>query len=345
MKAIAIQRYGGPEEIAVADMPEPAPGPGEVLVDVKAAALNHLDIWVRMGRPGDAISMPHILGSDMAGVVLEVGPGVETMGAGDKVMLNPGLSCGVCEWCNRGEHSECPRFGIFGLARSGTFAERVVAPVGNLLPIPAHLSFAEAAALPLAHLTAWRMLMSRARMTPGETVLIHGIGGGVALAALQFVTQTAGTAIVTSSSDEKLARAIEMGAALGINYRTSKDVAAEVKEVTGGRGADIVIDAVGAATWPINLAAVRRGGRIVHCGVTTGAEAPANIAQIYWNHISVIGSTMGSKEEFRAMAAAVANARITPVIDAVHPFADARAATETMEAGSQFGKLVLSLEN
>lgn len=343
MKAMGIQRYGGPEEIGLFDLPEPVPGPGEVLLDVKAAALNHLDIWVRMGRPGDAVTMPHVLGSDAAGVILEVGPGVTTVGAGEKVILNPGYSCGHCEWCLRGEQTECPTFGIFGWNRSGVYAEHVVVPVTNVVPMPAHLSFEEAAALPLAHVTAWRMLMGRARMRPGETVLIHGIGGGVALAALQFVKHAMGEAIVTSSSEEKLARAQEMGADHTINYRTSKDVAAEVKDATGGRGADIIIDSVGAATWPINVAAARNGGQIVHCGVTTGSDTPASIAQIYGKQLSIHGSRMGSMDEFRSMAAAVAHGLITPVVDSVYPLAEARTATERMEAGQQFGKLVLSL--
>lgn len=289
------------------------------------------------------LRFPHILGSDAAGVVAETGEGVENFRAGDEVLINPGLSCGRCEACRRGEQSECEAFTIVGLGRPGTFAERVAVPASALRPKPAHLDWAEAAAVGVAHVTAWRMLMTRVRLRPGETVLIHGIGGGVALAGLQFAARLGAETIVTSSSDEKLARARRLGARHAINYRTEPDVAAKVRALTAGRGVDVVLDAVGAATWPVNFQAVRRGGRIVLCGVTTGASAETNLQALYWHQITVLGSTAGSDEDFRLMLRHLAAAGIKPVLDKVFPLAEAPAAMARMERGEQFGKIVLKV--
>jgi len=341
MKAIAIQAHGGLEVVQAREVAEPIVGPGEVVVEMRAAALNHLDIWVRKGGRAE-IPMPHTLGSDGAGVVAEVGPGVESVDVGDEVVVSPGLSCGVCEFCRRGEQSECAEFGIIGLSLPGVFAERAAVPAANLHPKPKELSFEEAAALGIAYTTAWRMLFARAKVRPGETVLIHGIGGGVALAALQFTTLAGAQAIVTSSSDEKLRRAKALGAACGINY-IAADVAEAVRGFTGGRGVDVAINAVGAAAWPIDFAAVRKAGRIVLCGVTTGAEAPTNLRTLYWNQLTVMGSTFGSHEDFRLMLETVRAARLSPVIDSVVPLDEARAAMGRMEAGEQFGKIVLKM--
>jgi NADPH:quinone reductase-like Zn-dependent oxidoreductase len=343
MKAAVIHEHGGLECVHVGDIPEPKAADGEVVLAVRAAALNHLDIWVRNGRPGFHLDMPHVLGSDAAGIVVDVGAGVEGVNVGDEVILNPGLSCGSCEFCNRGEHSECPSFGIVGLSRPGTFAERVAVPAGNLHPKPPHLTFEEAAALPLAYVTAWRMLMTRARLQSGETVLIHGIGGGVALAGLQFAKLVNAEVIVTSSSDAKLARARELGADHVVNYKIESDVAARVREITSGHGADMVFDTVGAATWDTSLSAVRRGGRVVLCGVTTGASAQTNLQKVYWNQLTVLGSTMGSHEDFRRMLRAVCAAGLKPVIDSVEPLDRSREAMARMENGDHFGKIVLTM--
>lgn len=343
MKAVVIYQHGENDQVVIEEIPEPRPAPGEVVIDVKAAALNHLDIWVRKGRPGVKFTYPHVLGSDACGVVAELGQGVTDLKPGDEVVLNPGLNSGKGEYCDRGQQSEDPAFGIIGLSRLGTFAERVAVPAGNLRPKPEHLTIEEAAALPLAYLTAWRMLMTRAALVPGETVLIHGIGGGVALAGLQLAKLASADVIVTSSSDDKLARARQLGADHCINYKTTPGVAAMVREITRGRGVDIAFDTVGAATWPINFEAVRRGGRIVHCGVTTGATVQANISALYWNHLSVLGSAMGSHEDFRQMVNAVTHARLQPVIDSVFPLDQAREAIAHMEAGNQFGKIVLKM--
>jgi len=341
VKAAVIFENGEVDCIKFEEVPSPVPGPGEILLDVHAAALNHLDIWVRRGRPGVELPVPHILGSDAAGVVVEAGEGVDHVRAGDEVLINPGLSCGRCEFCRRGEQSECISFGIVGMARPGTFAERVVVPAMNVFAKPPHLSMTEAAALPLAYVTAWRMLMSRARLRPGETVLIHGIGGGVALAGLQLARLAGARVMVTSSSDDKLLRAREFGADDCVNYANNPCLSEAIRDLTGGRGVDIVLDTAGAATWAENFKAVRRGGRIVHCGVTTGAETIVNISQLYWNHLEVMGSTMGSDEEFRQMLAAVSASRMRPVVDSVYPLNRVCEATLRMESGDQFGKIAL----
>ena len=343
MKAIVITEHGELDKVKLADIANPKPAAGEVLIQVKSAALNHLDIWVRKGRRGVTLSMPHVLGSDGAGVVSEIGAGVEGIAVGDEVLINPGLSCGKCEFCRRGEQSECVSFSIVGMGRHGTFAEYVVVPAGNVYRKPAHLSFDEAAALPLAYVTAWRMLMTRAELKPGQTLLIHGIGGGAALAALQLAKLAGAVVIVTSSSDEKLKRAEQLGANNRINYKTS-DVASAVRDITGGRGVDVVLETVGAATWPIDFACVRRGGKIVICGVTSGPTAETNLQALYWNQVTVMGSTMGSNDDFRGMLSAVSAAKLKPVIDSVCTIDKFREAMIKMEQGAQFGKIVLKIQ-
>jgi NADPH:quinone reductase-like Zn-dependent oxidoreductase len=285
--------------------------------------------------------MPHIMGSDAAGIVDQVAADVQHVKPGDEVVVNTGFTTEDSDAVRRGEPGEAPDFGILGFMRPGTYAEKVAVPAANLRPRPAHLSWEAAAAFPLAYLTAYRMLFTRARLQPGETVLIHGVGGGVALAGLQLACHAGAHVIVTSSSDSKLQRAAELGAHHGINYNRTDDVAASVLEQTGDRGVDVAFDTVGAATWPINLAAVRKGGRIVHCGITTGPDVNANISAIYWNQLSILGSTMGSHEDFRRLVETVAATRLQPVIDSVYDLAEAQQATEKMERGEQFGKIVL----
>ncbi len=342
MKAVTIRAHGGPDVVRVEDVDAPSAAAGEVVLDIRSAALNHLDLWVCMGRPGMDIEFPHVLGSDAAGVVAEVGDGVHGLAAGDEVVINPGLSCGCCEACRRGEQSECRAYSIVGLGRWGTFAERVAVPARCVRPKPVHLDWTAAAALTLAHLTAWRMLMTRARLGAGETVLIHGIGGGVALASLQIAKLAGAWVIVTSSSDDKLARAEELGADVTVNYRAEPDVAKAVIGATGGRGVDVVVDTVGADTWAIDFQAVRRGGRIVNCGVTTGAEATTPLHALYWKQVTVLGSTMGSDEDFRRLLLAVEANELAPVVHGTYSLADAADALACMEAGEQFGKIVLT---
>lgn len=342
MKAAIIREHGEVDALEVADIAEPKPAAGEVLVKILCAGLNHLDIWVRKGRPGASLQMPHVMGSDAVGVVEAIGHGVKDVKAGDEVVVYPGLGCGQCDACHRGEVSLCPSFGIVGFQRPGTFAEKVVLPAGNVYPRPAHLSDEEAGGFVLTYLTAWRMLMTRAETKPGDRVLIHGIGGGVAVSALQLAKYAGAEVIVTSSSDEKLARAAEMGADAGINYR-KEDVAERVRELTGGRGVDVVIDAVGAATWPINLTVVRKGGRVVLCGITTGAVAETDLQLVYWKQLTLMGSTLGSAADIHQMLRAVEVGGLRPVVDEVFPLEAVQEATKKMEAGKQLGKLVLKV--
>jgi NADPH:quinone reductase-like Zn-dependent oxidoreductase len=257
-------------------------------------------------------------------------------------LLNPGLSCGACELCEAGEESECPGFDLVGRGVPGTYAELIVVPATNLAPKPTHLGFEEAAALPLAHLTAWRMTMTRGGLQPGERVLIHGIGGGVALAALQIAKLAGAEVIVTSSSEAKLERARELGADKTVNYKLTPEVAKTVREMTEKKGVELVIDTVGAATLPASVSAARNGGRVVVCGATTGAEATVSIREVFWRQITILGSTMGSTDDFHEMLARVAEQGLVPVIDSVRHISEAGAALDHMTAGGQFGKIVLS---
>jgi len=342
MKAAVIREHGEVDVLRVEDIPEPKPASGEVVVKVLCAGLNHLDIWVRKGRPGASLDGPHVMGSDAVGIVEAIGDNVAHVKAGDAVVIHPGLGCGRCDACARGEVSLCPSFGIVGFQRDGTFAEKVALPACNVYPKPAHLSNEEAGGLVLTYLTAWRMLMTRAQTKPGECVLIHGIGGGVAVCALQLAKYAGAKVIVTSSSDEKLSRAQKMGADARINYQ-KEDVTERVRELTGDRGVDVVIDSVGAATWPINLKVVRKGGHITLCGITTGAKAQTNLQLIYWNQLTIMGSTLGSTADMHQMLRAVEVGGLRPVVDEVFPLEAVQAATKKMEAGKQLGKLVLKV--
>jgi len=317
-------------------------GSGDVRIRLRAAALNRLDLWVAGGIPGVNYSFPHVLGSDGAGVVEEIGPGETSFAVGDRVVINPGVSCGRCEWCLGGEQPLCPAFGVLGEHRPGTLAEEVVVPGRNLAPLPAGLSWAQAAALPLATITAWRMLTTRAAVGPGETVLIWGIGGGVALAALKIAKLLGARVIVTSGSGEKLVRALALGADLGINH-ASEDVPAAVKQFTGRRGADVVIDSVGERTWERSLRCLARRGRLVVCGATSGPMVTTDLRRLFWFQWSLLGSTMGSDAEFRAVVAEAAGGRLLPEIDRIYPFADAIAAFRRLDSGAQFGKIVVEM--
>lgn len=342
MRAVVIDENGELDVVQVRDIPEPKAGPDEVVLRVLSAGLNHLDIWVRKGRPGASMKTPHVLGSDAFGVVEAVGERVENVTVGDEVVVYPCLSCGHCEFCIRGQQNLCTSFGIIGLSRPGTYAEKVAVPAANVCPKPAHMSHAEAGGFTLAYLTAWRMLVSRAQVQAGDIVLIHGIGGGVALCALQLARLLGAEVIVTSSSDEKLARAKELGAQHTINYR-KEDVAESGRDITGGRGVDVAVDTVGAATWPLDFACVRRGGTIVICGITTGPVAETSLQALYWNQLTVLGSTLGSLAELQQMVRAVSVNKLRPVVDEVFPLERARDAMGKMEKGGQFGKIVLDV--
>jgi NADPH:quinone reductase-like Zn-dependent oxidoreductase len=343
MKAAVIYEYGGVENVKVEEVEEPKAQRGEVVLKIKSCGLNHLDIWVTKGRGAEKLTKAHIIGSDASGIVQSLGTDVNNVRLGDEVVVNPGLSCGQCEYCRSGENSECKSFGIIGMNRPGTFAEMAAIPTVNLYPKPEHMSFDEAGGFVLTYLTAWRMLMTKANLKSGQTVLIHGIGGGVATSGLQIAKLAGAEVIATSSSDSKLECAKGLGADHTINYKTETDVAGRVKEITSGRGVDVVIDSVGAASWPISLTAARKGGTIVLCGVTTGAKAQTNLQVLYWNQLKIFGSTLGSDKDLRQMLRAVNTAKLKPVIDSVKPLESVREAMRRMEAAEQFGKIVLKV--
>jgi NADPH:quinone reductase-like Zn-dependent oxidoreductase len=324
VKAIRIHEDGGPEVLRYEEAPDPEPGPDQVLVRLRAASLNHLDIWVRKGLP--SVPKPRILGADGAGIVEVAGNGFE---AGQRVVINPGVI-------------ENGRMHVVGEALDGTHAELVAITARNVYPIPDELSFEEAAAFPLVFETAYRMLVTKARLQAGETVFVWGIGGGVATAVLAIAKAHGARVIVTSSSDAKLARARELGADETIDHAT-EDVRARMKELTGGRGADVVVETVGDATWKTSLEVAATQGRIVVCGATTGPNPPAGLHRIWWKELVVHGSTMGSAEDFEACLELVTSGRARPVVDEVVPLAEARAAHERLEAGEQLGKIVFSV--
>lgn len=338
MKAVFFRRHGGNEVLEYGDWPDPRPGPGEVVVGIRAAAANHLDIFVRNGIPN--VPLPQVPGADGSGVVEELGPGVAGLTPGDRVLIQPGLFDNVCEFCRAGEQSLCVKFRIVGEHGPGTFAEKAVVPARNLFPIPEKLSFEQAAAFPLSYQTAWRLIVGRGGVRPGDTVLIHGVGGGVAWAALEIALLAGARVIATTSSEAKAVEAREAGAELVIDY-TAGDVGEAVRGHTGKRGVDLVVDSVGEKTWMTSLKAVRRGGRIVTCGATTGPNPSEEIRLIYWKQISILGSTMANDLEFRALLAAVTSGRLLPRIDRVLPLSRAAQAYRLLEEGRQFGKIVL----
>ena len=326
------------------DLPVPdVVSPSDVRIRVQAAALNHLDLFVIEGMPGVSITPPWIMGADGAGVVDVVGSDVRGVAPGDMVIINPGISDRSCEYCLAGEQPLCPRYRILGEHLPGTLAEYVVVPAANVRVVPAGTPPAIAAAFPLATLTAWRMVVTRARVEPGDEVLIWGIGGGVALAALQIVKRIGARAWVTSGSDDKLARAREMGADETINHRTT-DVAREIRNRTGKRGVSVVVDSVGEATWTKSLGALGRAGRLVTCGGTSGPMVQTDVRRLFWNQWTIMGSTMGNDTEFDAVTAELRDGRLLPPIDSVHPLADARGAFERLASGEQFGKIVVRIE-
>jgi NADPH:quinone reductase-like Zn-dependent oxidoreductase len=342
MKALYFEKHGGNEVLQFGERPVPEPGPGEVRVAIRAAALNHLDIFVRDGIPD--VPLPQIPGADGAGVVDALGAGVQGLSVGQRVLVQPGLYCTACEFCRRGEQSLCVTFGIVGEHVAGTFAELVVLPARNFFPIPDGLSFEEAAAFPLSHQTAWRLLIGRARVQPGETVLIHGAGGGVAQAAIQIARMAGARVVATTSGPQKAERVRELGAEHVIDYR-AEDPARAVRAWTGKRGVDVVVDSVGDKTWMASLRSAANGGRIVTCGATTGPNPKEEIRLIFWKQLSILGSTMANDREFRLLLSTVASGILKPVIDRVFPLSRAVEAYERMEKGEQFGKIVLVPEN
>jgi NADPH:quinone reductase-like Zn-dependent oxidoreductase len=325
VKAVRIHEDGGPEVLRYEEAPDPVAGEGEVLVRLRAASLNRLDLWVRKGLP--SVPKPRILGADGAGVVEALGDGVTGLEVGQRVVLNPGL-----------EHGDAIH--VIGEHTQGTHAELAAVPATNVYPLAEGISFEEAAAFPLVFETAYRMLVTKAGVIPGEWVLVWGIGGGVATAAFQIARALGARTVVTSSSDAKLARAAELGADVTVNHVTG-DVAAAVKEATGA-GVDVVVEHVGEATWKTSLAAVRPGGRVTVCGATTGPNPPAQLHRIWWKQLTIMGSTMGAREDFEG-AYELVKSGVKPIVDEVLPLSEVRAAHERLEAGEQLGKIVLRI--
>ncbi len=346
MRACVLRASGNLDQIAIADVPDPsAPGPGEVRIAVRAAALNHLDLFVIRGLPGVEYRFPHILGADAAGVVDAVGPGVTRLRPGDRVMLNPGISCYACEYCRQGEHSLCIRYRLLGEHLPGTMAERVVVPEPNVAAIPGVLppiEWAEAAAFSLVTLTAWRMVVGRARVQAGETVLVWGIGGGVSLAALRIAKLLGARVIVTSSSDAKVQAARTLGADVTLNHRTQK-ISQEVRALTDKRGVDVVVENVGEATWEESLRCLAKGGRVVTCGATSGPKVVTDVRRLFWNQYTIMGSTMGNAAEYAEVVRQLGQGHLRPIVDRVFPLDQARAAFERLEQGEQLGKVVVEV--
>ena len=346
MKAAVLRGTGGIAQLGVLDVPDPeSPGPGQVRVAMRAAALNHLDLFVAGGLPGAGLAFPHIVGADGAGVVAAVGSGVTRVRVGDRVMINPGVWDGTCEFCRAGEHSYCVNYRLLGEHFPGTTAELVTVPDRNLARVPdvsPALTWAEAAAFSLVTLTAWRMVVTRARVQPGESVLVWGIGGGVALAALRIAKLRGAKVFVTSSSDAKLEAARRWGADVTFNHRAQK-VAAEVRALTGKRGVDVVVDDVGEATWEDSLRCLAKGGRLVTCGATTGPKVVTDVRRVFWNHYTIMGSTMGNAAEYDEIVRVLGSGELRPVVDRVFPLIDVRAAYERLERAEQLGKVAIQI--
>jgi NADPH:quinone reductase-like Zn-dependent oxidoreductase len=339
MRAAVFHTPGDPDVIRVEERPRPEPGPGEALVEVRAAAMNHLDLWLRRGMKIET-TMPHIGGSDVAGVVVELGPGVEGLRLGAEVVGNPALWCGACAWCARGEHPLCDRFRILGEHTDGGFAEYVAFPADHLYPLPAGYSFTEAACLPISYQTAWRALVTRAALREGEQVLVIGASGGTALAAIQVALHLGARVYAVTSGEEK-AEAIRALGAHHVFDREAGDWSAELHALTGKQGVEVVVENVGPATWQRSVRALARDGRLVTYGATTGPRAEIDLRLLFWKQLRLIGTTMANRAEFEAMLAAAGAGAFRPVISEVMPLAEARQAHQRLENGEQLGKLVL----
>jgi len=342
MKSVLLTAHGGSECVEVRDIEKPVRERGHALIRMHAATLNRVDIYMRNSGAGITHTLPQIMGIDGAGVVEEVDSDERLLRRGQRVTLHPGVMCGRCEYCQRGEGVLCNAIQYLGEHRNGTFAEWVSVPVQNVFPIPDNLSLVHAAALGVNHLTAWRMLFTQARARAGETVLIFGIGGGVSLAALQLAQHAGLRTIVTSRSDDKLARATELGADHAINVGT-QDLVREVQALTRGRGVDIVIENIGGEMWSLALKSLARGGRLVTCGATAGDQPPADLRRVFIRQLQIYGSTLGDLHELRALLAFVEQTGLRPVIDTYYPMDDVHRALDRLESGAQFGKLALEI--
>ena len=341
MRALTISAHGGTEQLEFRnDIPVPEVTPGTVRVRIQAAALNHLDVFMLAGLPGVSITPGWVMGADGTGIIDTVGEGVNSVGLGDRVVINGGISDRTCEFCKAGEQSLCVRFRLLGEHLPGTLGEYVVVPAQNVRKIPDSISIEEAAAFTLANLTAWRMVVTRAKVGPDDDVLIWGIGGGVSQAALRIAKQLGARVWVTSGSDEKLERARELGADEILNHKTA-NVGKEIRARTGKRGVSVVIDSIGHDTWSSSLVALGRAGRLVTCGGTSGPMVETDIRRLFWNQWSIMGSTMGNDSEFDAVVKELEAGRLIPTVDSVYDLEDGRQAYERLASGAQFGKIVV----
>jgi NADPH:quinone reductase-like Zn-dependent oxidoreductase len=340
MKALAFNEHGGLDKLRYQDVPDPKTGDGEVLVKVRACALNHLDLFVREGLPGLKLPLPFWSGCDIAGEIAGVGAAVQGVAVGDRVAVNPNLNCGRCEFCTRGEDSLCVTYGILGEHTHGGLAEHVKVDARNVIKLPDHVRFEDAAAFILVNMTAWRMLVTQARLRPGEDLLIIGVGGGVSSTAVQIGKLCGARVWVTSSSDDKLARARELGADECINY-AKEDWAKAVFQKTGRRGVDVILENVGAATWQGSIRSLAKGGRLVTCGATSGPIGETDIRLVFWKQISIIGSTMASRREFNEVMIQLFRGKLRAIVDSVMPLREGAAAQQKLAEGKQFGKIVL----
>lgn len=345
MRALTIDAHGGLEQLRFRDdLPVPALGAAaDVRVRMRAAALNHIDLWTLRGVPGIQLVPPWILGADGMGTVDAVGSAVTRVRPGDAVMINPGISCRACEYCLSGDNPLCLKFGVLGEHRPGTLTDYVVVPDANLRVVPAGTDPAAAAAFSLAALTAWRMCVTRARVGPGDQVLIWGIGGGVAQMALAICKARGARTWVTSRSEEKLGRARQLGADVLLHHAAGVDIGREVRAQTGKRGVDVVVDTVGTGTWKQSLGALGRRGRLVTCGGTSGHLVETDVRRLFWNQWTIMGSTMGSDAEYDTVVAEFLAGRLTPVIDSVHSLEQASGAIARLESGAHFGKVAVRI--
>lgn len=340
MKAMVFERFGGPEVLELRDVPDPVPRADEVLVQVKACGINHLDLWVRQGLRGMDVEMPHILGNDVVGVALAVGSAVRHVQTGDRVLVCPTLSCGVCTSCHAGDDNLCRQYDVLGRRRNGGYAEQVAVPGVNCLPYPENLTWTEAAAVPLVFLTAWHMLVGRARLTLGEDCLVIAGGSGVGSAAVQVARLLGARVIATAGTAAKLERLRALGAHEVVNQVT-EDVAARVRELTGKKGVEVVFEHVGGPVFEQALGALARNGRLVTCGATAGGKATLDINLLFGKHLAVFGSWMGRRAELIEVLRFVRDGRLKPVVDSEMPLSEARRAHERIEAREHFGKVVL----
>lgn len=336
MKAVRFHQHGGPDVLKYEDVPDPTPEPGSAIVRVRACALNHLDIWERRGLERVTFPLPHISGADVAGEIAQA----EGFASGMRVIVQPGLSCGRCPACVSGCDNLCPSYDVLGYMSAGGYAEFVKVPLANIVPIPDRISFVQAAAFPLTFLTAWHMLVTVARLRPGEIVLVIAAGSGVGQAAVQIARFMGARVLATAGSDAKLARAREIGAEAAINHSIGP-FAAEVKRLTEGRGVDVVVEHVGQATWEQSVRSLARGGRVVTCGATTGGAASLDLRHLFARQLSLLGSYMGRKGELLEAAHLFFSGHLRPIVDTTFPLADASAAQMRMERREQFGKIVL----